>query len=238
MHSGLARTLTLCLALAAGWPSTSVQVETAPPADRAPAAQARDLELYYRVRYPDVLAVRIDGRPDCSCPRAVSIDGRIWLTPQVGIQAGGQPLPNIAHLIARRLRLSDTAVHLQVAAYNSQHLYLVSEVGLAPQVVAYRGPETIADLLRRIGGVPPGAEVADVRVVRAHVADGLPPEVFHVDLPAILLHRDLQTNIRLEPFDRIHIGQTRSAEVACQMPPCLRWLGAWAKSTPTGPSRQ
>jgi protein involved in polysaccharide export with SLBB domain len=226
MHSGPARTLILCLSLAAGCASTTAQVETALLADHNPAAHARDLDLHYRVRYPDVLDVHIEGRPDCSGPRPVSIDGRVWLTPQLGIQAGGEPLPGIAHAIARQLRLGETAVQLRVAEYHSQHLYLVGEVGLKHQVVAYRGPETILDLLQRIGGVPPGAEVADVRVVRAHVADGLPPEVFHVDLAAILLHRDLQTNIRLEPFDRIHIGQSRSAEVACQMPPCLRWLGA------------
>src|SRR5262245_13108617 len=148
MHSGPARTLILCLALAAGCASTSVQVETALLADHNPAAHARDLELYYRVRYPDVLAVRVEGCPDASGLRAVGIDGRIWLTPQVGIQAGGQPLPSIAHIIARQLRLSETAVHLHVAEYRSQHLYLVGEVGLKHQVVVYRGPETILDLLQ------------------------------------------------------------------------------------------
>src|SRR4051794_2573002 len=161
MHSGPPRALILCLALAAGCASTSAQVETALLADHNPAAHARDLDLHYRVRYPDVLAVRVDGRPDCSGPRPVRIDGRVWLTPQLGIQAGGQPLRNIAHAIARRLRLGDAAVHLQVAEYNSQPLYLVGEVGLKHPVVAYRGPETILDLLQRIGGVPPGGEVAD-----------------------------------------------------------------------------
>src|SRR5436189_1898164 len=107
MHSGPARTLILCLALAAGCASTSAQVETALLADHNPAAHARDLDVHYRVRYPDVLAVRIDGRPDASGPRPVSIDGRVWLTPQLAIQAGGQPLPDIAQTIARRLHLSE-----------------------------------------------------------------------------------------------------------------------------------
>jgi len=48
--------------------------------------------------------------------------------------------------------------------------------------------------------------------------------VFHVDLSAILLHNDQQTNLRLQPFDRIHIGQNRRSQVTCRLPPWMRRL--------------
>ena len=42
------------------------------------------------------------------------------------------------------------------------------------------------DLLQRVGGIAPGAAPQDVYVVRSHLGEGR-PEVFHVDLDAIVL---------------------------------------------------
>jgi protein involved in polysaccharide export with SLBB domain len=111
---------------------------------------------------------------------------------------------------------------VRVAEHNSQSLYLFGEVDTAQRVVAYHGPETILDLLQRVGGTSPGALLDDVEVVRAHIADGKPPEVFHIDLAAILLRHDLQTNIPLEPFDRIYIAQSRGSRLVGCVPPLLQ----------------
>ena len=94
----------------------------------------------------------------------------------------------------------------------------------ARQVVRYRGPETVVDLLRRVN-LGNRAELGEVRVVRAHVADGKPPEVFNVDLRGVLVDRDGSTNIRLEPSDHIHIGQRQPCGVARCLPPWLREVG-------------
>jgi hypothetical protein len=59
------------------------------------------------------------------------------------------------------------------------------------------------------------------------VADGRPPEVFHVDLAAILRRHDQSTNVRLEPFDEVYVGQTRRGCVAACLPPWMRKLGGW-----------
>src|SRR5262249_16207560 len=69
--------------------------------------------------------------------------------------------------------------------------------------------ESLLDLLQRAGGLDPGAAANEIQVVRANVADGTPPEVFQVDLNAILHKKVQETNIRLEPFDQIYIGQAR-----------------------------
>jgi protein involved in polysaccharide export with SLBB domain len=193
-------------------------------ADRTPAAHVRDLEAHYQVRSPDVLAVQVEARPASCGARPVGLDGRITLQGDARVSVEGLTTPEIAREVARRLGVPPAAVRVQVQDYGSQFLYLFGEVGDKHHVVAYRGPETILDLLQRIGGTTEGAALGDVRVVRAHVADGKPPEVFHVDLRAILTDKDQQTNIHLEPFDRVHVGQTRSERMACCMPPWFAWL--------------
>ena len=62
-------------------------------------------------------------------------------------------------LAARELDAPATKVHVAVASHESQHLYLVGAVDEQHQVVPYRGPETIVDLLQRVGlssGASPG----------------------------------------------------------------------------------
>jgi hypothetical protein len=189
--------------------------------DFVAAAHPQDLAALYQVHTPDVLEVRVTARPDCCGRRAVRIEGEIDLAPGEPLRVGGLPARQIAARIAKRLRVPESQVEVRVAEHNSQSLYLFSDDGGAARVIPYRGPETVLDLFRRL---PAQARLADgeVHVVRSHVADGNPPEVFRVDLRAILLREDLQTNVRLEPFDRIVIGQSRRARVLGQMPPWVR----------------
>ena len=201
-------------------------------ADKNPAAHSRDLEAHYQIRPPDVLALEIQGRPADSGPRPVGLDGRITLHGDARVLVEGKTTPDIAREVALRLGLPPGAVGVEVKEHASQSLYLFGEVGDKHHVVDYRGPETILDLLQRIGGTTPGAALGDVRVVRAHVADGKPPEVFHVNLRAILHEKDLQSNIRLEPFDRVHVGQSNTERMACFMPP---WFARLCGKKPKEP---
>lgn len=221
----------MALALLAGCAS-SRDAHQALLADRNPSAHARDLELHYQIRYPDVLAVEVAGRADLSSTSLVSLDGRASLA-GVTVAVDGRSTPQVAREVAARLAVPPSAVRVRVAKHASQHLYLFGEVGDKHHVVAYQGPETIVDLLQRLGGASPDAALSDVHVVRPHVADGKPPEVFHVDLQAILTKHDLGTNIRLEPFDRVHVGETRTKRVSGFMPP---WFQIFCKKkTDAGP---
>ena len=60
--------------------------------------------------------------------------------------------------------------------------------------------------------------------VRSHLADDHRPEVFHVNLEAIVLKRDERTNVRLLPFDQVYVGETRQAVVERVVPPWFRPL--------------
>jgi hypothetical protein len=94
-------------------------------------------------------------------------------------------------------------------------------VGLQ-RAVAYQGPETVIDLLQRLGGITPGAAPDEVYVVRSHVSEGKPPEVFRVDLHNILVQHDNRTNIPLQPFDQVFVGETRQSIFEHCVPPWLR----------------
>jgi protein involved in polysaccharide export with SLBB domain len=124
--------------------------------------------------------------------------------------------------VAAAAEVAPAAVHVRVAEYNSQQVYLFGEVIGLHRAVPYRGPETVLDLLQRAGGLTPEAAAGDVHVIRAHVIDGRRPEVFHIDLRAITLKKDESSNVRLQPFDQVYVGQTRQAVLDRCLPPWLR----------------
>ena len=213
----------LCLILGCGCASTQTRLEQALLADGNPAAHTHNLDACYRLRCPDVIDIQIDGSPDQSGPHPIEADGRIRIAGTF-LRVVGQTTPETAHAVASRLRLPDTAVHVRVTEHNSQSLYLFGEADRMQRVVPYHGPETILDLLQRVGGTSPGSSPGDIQIVRAHIADGKQPEIFHVNLSAILFEHDLQSNICLEPFDRIYIAQSRRSRLACCVPPVLQPL--------------
>src|SRR5262249_15709504 len=129
-----------------------------------------------------------------------------------------------ARNIADCLQTQPSCVHVSVAQFRSQQIYLFGEVNGLQQAVAYHGPETVLDLLQRVGGITDGAAPRDVQVVRSHVADGRSPEVFKVDLAAIVLGKEQKTNITLEPYDKIYIGQTGRCKLGKCLPPWMRLL--------------
>jgi protein involved in polysaccharide export with SLBB domain len=205
-------------------------------ADRDPAAHRGDLTSHYIIHCPDVLTFEVEGRPDCAGERVVGSDGRVRLLPDVAMRVDGLTVPQVEAVASSRLNVPPERVHLTISAYNSQQVYLFGEVSGLQQAVPYRGPETVLELLQRAGGVTSGAAPRDVQVVRAHVADGKAPEVFQVDLAAIVLQHDQGSNLTLEPFDKVYIGQTRQCKLSKCLPPWLRALYEefWDMRRPAG----
>ena len=209
------------LAFSAGCVGHRAALQAALGADTPALLQARDREARYLVRYPDILEVQVAARPDCSGLRAVDVDGGVRLAEGIEVSAAGRSAPAIARLAARGLGLAQGAVVVRVARYESQQVFLVGGGGAIQQALPYRGPETVAELLHRAGGLG-AVDLDDIRVVRAHVADGTPPEVFPVDLAAILLKKETRSNVRLEPFDRVYVSQSRRARLEARLPPWLK----------------
>jgi protein involved in polysaccharide export with SLBB domain len=191
--------------------------------DRALAAgkdlpPTRDLAAHYLIRCPDQLEIRAPQCPEAEGVRAVAPSGFIVLLPGGEVEIAGLTAPEAGHAISRRLGCLATC---RVVKHDSQHVFLVDPRGATQRAVPYRGPETVVEFLRRAGGLE-GAELQTVQVVRAHVADGRPPEVFDVDLGAILLKQDAQTDVRLAPFDRVYVAQTKRWRLCACLPPWMR----------------
>jgi protein involved in polysaccharide export with SLBB domain len=212
----------LFIALAGGCAAGRSQLEQALLADQTPAAHGSDADRRYRVHCPDVVEVEVPGAGRWSGPRPIAADGRIVLGDGSRLRIDGMTPPEVATAVAGRAHVSPEAVRVRVGEFNSQQVYLFGEVSGMQRALPYRGPETVLDLLQRAGGITPGAALGDVQVVRAHVAAGTTPEVFHIDLPAIVLQKDQHTNVRLEPFDQIYIGQSRRSRMRACCPPWLR----------------
>jgi protein involved in polysaccharide export with SLBB domain len=190
--------------------------------NRNPAVHGTSVEDGYVVHCPDVLDVAVPGHPEWSGYRVVNADGRIALSDHVFCRIEGKTPPEIGAIMEKLTASSGAEVH--VAQYQSQKLYLYSDVPGLQRAVPYQGPETIVDLLQRVGGISSRCAPNEIQVVRAHVADGRPTEVFKVDLAAILLKHDLRTNIQLQSFDQVFIGQSRQSAVLSCCPPWLQPL--------------
>ncbi len=212
----------LLIALATGCAAGRPPLEQALLADHTPGAHGSDASAQYRVHCPDVLELDVDGAADWSGTRRIGADGRITLGDGSRLRVDGLTPPAVAAAVAARAGIQPGRVQVRVVEFNSQQVYLIGEVGGVQRALPYRGPETVLDLLQRAGGIAPGAAPRDVQVVRTHVADGTTPEVFHIDLEAIVLKKDQHTNIRIEPCDQVYVGQSRRGRLRPCFPPWLR----------------
>jgi protein involved in polysaccharide export with SLBB domain len=179
---------------------------------------------HYTLGCPDVLDIFVAGRPELSGRRTIGPDGTVDLGIAGSVRVEGRTPAEAAALIAGQAHAPGSSVRVHVAQFKSQEVYLSGPgVGL-PRAVAFEGQETVLDLLQRVGGVTPSAAPGEVYVVRSHVAQGERPEVFHVDLRGIVLKKDQRTNVRLEPFDQVYVGETRQGKLDKCLPPWLRPL--------------
>jgi protein involved in polysaccharide export with SLBB domain len=198
-------------------------------AERGCTGTTVDVAAGYLVGCPDVLEIAIAGQHGLSMPLVVEADGKIELVAIGKLRVEGRNVATIAGLIAERADVPESDVKVRVVDYRSQQVYLFGQVIGPPRPVPYQGPETVLSLLQRTGGITRGAAPRDVYVIRPHVVDGTRPQVIHVDLQAIVIKNDQSTNVRLQPFDQIHVGQTRQCLIERCLPHWLRpfYQAAW-----------
>jgi protein involved in polysaccharide export with SLBB domain len=217
--------LLLCAVLAgcaAGCATDRANVERNLLVDRNDPRRAAGVMEHYRLACPDAIEVRFRERPELSGTYAVEPTGRIELGDYGAVRVEGRTLPEAARLIAEETGQTPGDVEVRVAAFRSQYVFLSGQVLGWQRTVPYQGQETVLDLLQRMGGITPGADIRDVYVVRAHLDDAQRPEVFHVNLQAIVLKHDEKTNIRLLPFDQVYVGESQQSRFEKAFPPWLR----------------
>jgi protein involved in polysaccharide export with SLBB domain len=175
----------------------------------------------YAVACPDVLELTIGPRPDLTGRATVEPDGTIPLGSSGRARVDGLTAEEIADRLTSGLGISRSQVQVRVAEFASRQLFLCGPVAGHERAIPYEGPETVVDFLRRTGGLSRDAEPRDVQIVRANVAVGRRPEVFPVDLKAILTRGDEATNVQLQPYDQVYVGETTRAAWAKYLPPWM-----------------
>lgn len=178
----------------------------------------------YHVQCPDVLEIVVQSRPDFHSQSTIGPDGCIELSTGRRVRVEGMDPSQAAAQVAAVLGTPVSAVQVRVAGYNSQQIYVFGQVSGPPRAVPYHGPETVRDFLQRAGGITPVADPTRVHVVRSNVADAKRREIFAVDLKAIVMDKDERTDVCLEPFDEVFIGESSLSDYEKALPPLLRPL--------------
>lgn len=161
----------------------------------------------YRLACPDVIEVIFADRPQLGPLATIQADGCIDLGKWGTVHVEGDTVEEAAARIAEQVRTMPDRVKVEVAEYNSRQIFLFGPVNGEPRVVDYRGPETVMELLERVGGLSSDALPDAVYVVRAQLGEGIPAERLTVDLDAIQRRGDNRTNIHVQPLDSIYVGE-------------------------------
>ena len=181
----------------------------------------QSVAAYYLAGCPDVLRLEVVSQPQLNGKYTIRPDGRIQLSQDVAVRVEGHTPAEIEERVAEAIGTSPKNVLVEIVEYESQYVLLFGQVGGWQRVLPYRGQETVLDLLQRTG-VTRGAAPESIYIVRSHIENGQRPEVFHIDMNAIVSKQDERTNIRVEPYDQIYVGETRQSRMERLFPPWLR----------------
>jgi polysaccharide biosynthesis/export protein len=175
----------------------------------------------YTVACPDTLELVIESHPELAGQTPIRPDGTISLGSIGRLRVEGFTTAEIENRMASVLGMSQSSVQVRIVEFASRQVFLCGPEDGRERATPYLGPEPVVDLLRRTGGLSRQAEPRDVHVVRANVAAGRRPEVFDVNLQAILTGGDASTNIIVQPYDQVYVGETARASWAKCLPPWM-----------------
>ena len=207
----------------AGCADTQVLRRQCPaPADPKAAAEAPAPAAAYRVGCPDVLEISFVDSPAWDAVAVVDVDGRLPLVQPGSPRVDGRTLSQIRDDLAALAGCPPERVQVQLAIPRSARVVVYGPIRGRARAVPYQGPEPVIDFLKRVGGLPPGSKLNQVYVVRPNVAVGTRPQVFRVNVGAVLVDGDGRTNVPLQPDDEVYVGETRRSSLSRVMPD---WLG-------------
>ena len=195
-----------------------------------PSASAAEPSPSYTLSSPDVIDVLFANRPSLSGRYSIDADGAVGIAGLGRISVDGLTPGDAEMRLAAAAGMAAKRVHVTVAEHNSRVVFLFGPGVGQERAVPYRGAEPVTGFLRRTSGLASQAKVDEVSVVRPNVAAGRRPEVFDVDLEAILIRGEDRTNVVLEPGDQEYVGATRRSIWARYLPG-----GDWADKSAIPP---
>ncbi len=163
----------------------------------------------YRIGPQDRLEINVWQNPELSVSVPVRPDGRISV-PLVGdVQAGGETPESVAGNIEQALGeyLRQPRVAVMVTEINSdEYLSRVRITGAVrqPVSISYSQGMTVLDLVLEAGGL---TEFAAAHRTRLYRRVGDETRVHTVDLDAILVEGDLESNLPLRPGDVVSVPE-------------------------------
>ncbi|VTS00071.1 polysaccharide export protein wza : Polysaccharide export protein Wza OS=Haematobacter missouriensis GN=CG51_11265 PE=4 SV=1: Poly_export [Gemmata massiliana] len=222
-RSGAARSAFVLALVLAGCADTEFLRRTCPtPPDPKHAAERPAPTAAYQVGCPDVLEITFLDHPAWDAVAVIDVDGRLPLERPGAVRADGRTLTEIRDELAALAGCSPERVTVALAAARSARVVVYGPIRGRARIVPYQGPEPVIDFLKRIGGLPPGSKLNQVYVVRPNVAAAMRPQVFSVDVAAVLIDGNQRTNVTLRGDDQIYVGETKLSSLSRLMPD---WLG-------------
>ena len=172
-------------------------------------------DALYVVDPPDV--IQIEWLSQAGMTRSVTLrsDGRVTLPLLGDVLVAQMTTEQIQGLLIELYSkyYREPRLFVSVVGYNSKHIYVYGEVG-GQGDVPYRGYTTVADVIGQVGGVTRRAATGRVRVIRG---DPDEPEIFKVDLDALIYDGDALQNVSLAENDVVYVPPTVLAWVGYQI---------------------
>jgi protein involved in polysaccharide export with SLBB domain len=193
-----------------------------PPPDPQSAAERPAPTAEYRVGCPDVVEVAFSDHPDWDAVAVVDVDGRLPLARPGSVTADGRTLAELRDDLAALAGCAPDRVHVSLAAARSARVVVYGPIRGRARVVPFQGPEPVLTFLKRVGGLPPGSKLNQVYVVRPNVALAARPQVFRVNVGAVLIDGDSRNDVILQASDQVYVGETRQSSLSRLLPD---WLG-------------
>ena len=158
----------------------------------------------YLIGPGDVLSISVWRHPDLERNVVVRSSGTITFPPVGDLTAAGRTPTELSREIMQRLRdytRETTQVTVSMAAFNSRAVYLTGQV-TAPGRYSFERLPDILQLLSQAGGALPGADLANVSIIRPALGG---PQVIRVDVTAYMRGQTTSPRPELRPGDTVEV---------------------------------
>jgi polysaccharide export outer membrane protein len=158
----------------------------------------------YVIGVDDVLNVSVWQRQDLNRTVVVRSNGKITFPPVGDVQAAGLTTSALAQSIEDELysyMRESPQVTVAVAAFNSQKVFVTGQVA-QPGRYAFERIPGLVEVLAAAGGVLPGAQLSEIRVIRG---TGTKPETMVADLSKYYETGETGDLPPVQPGDMIYV---------------------------------
>jgi len=169
----------------------------------------------YTVDPPDVISVEFLNETELTRNVEVRSDGMVTLPYLEDVKVGGMTTVEIREKLEDLYAAyyKEPKILVSVSSYRSKHLYIYGEVGSRGSQ-AYTGYQHVSDVIGQAGGITRRAAPGRVKVIRGDPED---PEIYRVDLDALLFEGDRLEDVSLAENDVVYVPPNRLAWVGYQM---------------------